>query len=161
MNLKNLEQSLQGTLDVDDFDASAIELDDNYTEEFDNASLEIVTVETKVDEFVDNDVGHDYVAARNNLYSLDKIVSEMLAKSAVIANNTQSDKALATFNSIANTYRYIQKDILSLNSTYNRLSIGKDDKKENNSNEEKDTRNFADWMEEESDVTPGSAMGKY
>lgn len=159
--MHDLEASLHEAMaETEGFSSDDMEFDEQYKEDLENATLEVVDVDSNASNYKDSDIGVDYVYVRNRHYALIKSLEKMLGKSEVIASTTTSDKAFETYNRIANTLRYSLKDMLSLNSTYTRVTADKGDKKETNGDEESETenRNIFEWLEEEREAA-GSKLG--
>lgn len=89
------------------------------------AILEIPDVKSSAD-FKDNDAADDYIKARNLIHAQLKVVGNMFAESASLAQSTLNPRAFEAFNSTGTLLRTLTQDLLLLQKSFKEIKKGDD-----------------------------------
>lgn len=89
--------------------------DEEYTPP--NVNVELVKKETKLPDYANTDINDDYARARQVTYGLQDAVLTMVQKAMVLAAATDNPRAYETFNSLVNTCRNMNKDLMDIQKT--------------------------------------------
>lgn len=89
------------------------------------AVLEIPEIKSAAD-FKDNDAADDYIKARNLIHAQLKVVGDMFAESASLAQSTLNPRAFEAFNSTGTLLRTLTQDLLLLQKSFKEIKKGDD-----------------------------------
>lgn len=89
------------------------------------AVLDVPEIQSASD-FKDNDAADDYIKARNLIYAQIKVVGDMFAESASLAQQTLNPRAFEAFNSTGTLLRTLTQDLLLLQKSFKEIKKGDD-----------------------------------